>query len=550
MARMQPESPRPSTESPAERVMFTALRDGTSDDFVAYHSVAWLVPGEGAPRQGEADFVVAHPKLGTAIIEVKGGAIRYDAALAKWWSGQHEIVDPFEQARRSSHVLRESVSRVTGKQRGSLQIGYGVAFPDIQLRDVDLRMDAPREIVLSAGDLNDTEAGLRRLFGYWRGRNASPAIPIAALDTLLAKSFELPAPLGVRLGRHERELLTLTEQQYDILDKLARQTRVAICGCAGSGKTFIAAEKARRLAAQGFRVLLVCFNRFLAKHLQRGLADAPGIDALAFDELCERVVRDVRGELPDPDGGGRYWDELRRQFADAASERAGTYDALIVDEAQDIQRDWWLPLQILLKDPDKSPLYVFYDDNQRIFHTPKELPVPTEPVQLTVNCRNTQRIHSVVAEYYSGSTTIARGPEGVPVSLSVYKTRKELLEQLDESIRRWIRDAGIKPEDIALLTPHGVDASSLWWKEKLGGIRLTDDPWEKGAVLRSSVFRFKGLERLVVAVVELEDAGDQELYIAYSRASVFLAVFCPESEQQRVRGHITRVSRAAAARSH
>ena len=150
---MVPDTVRPDTESPAERRLFDALRDRTDDAFVAYHHVAWLMPGERAPRQGEADFVIAHPKLGIAIVEVKGGAIGFDAATGKWHSGPHQIGDPFDQARRSSHVLRDSLSRVTGLSRDSIRVGYGVAFPDIRLSDVDLRLDAPREIVLSGDDL-------------------------------------------------------------------------------------------------------------------------------------------------------------------------------------------------------------------------------------------------------------------------------------------------------------------------------------------------------------------------------------------------------------
>ena len=47
-----------------------------------------------------------------------------------------------------------------------------------------------------------------------------------------------------------------------MLDMLGRQTRVAIGGCAGSGKTFLAAEKARRLTKQGFSVLVLRFQPF------------------------------------------------------------------------------------------------------------------------------------------------------------------------------------------------------------------------------------------------------------------------------------------------
>src|SRR5205814_510041 len=142
------------------------------------------------------------------------------------------------------------------------------------------------------------------------------------------------------------------------------------------------------------------------------------------------------------------------------------YDALIVDEAQDFQPDWWDPLQLLLTNADKSPLYVFYDTNQKIFPVKKDaLPVAGDPMLLTRNCRNTKRIHTVVRAYYEGDEIEAVGPEGLPVELTTYSTRKELKELLDAAIRQWLGEAKLAPSDIALLTPQSVDSSVLSWSE-------------------------------------------------------------------------------------
>ncbi len=131
---------------------------------------------------------------------------------------------------------------------------------------------------------------------------------------------------------------------------------------------------------------------------------------------------------------------------------AGRYDALIVDEGQDVSADWWLPLQILLVDPDRSPLYVFFDDNQKLFPVPTGLPFLEAPFQLTVNCRNTRRINELVMRFYKGGTMDAPGPEGPPVDRHVYETEEELLAQLDEAVAHWIGEAEVAPDDIALLT--------------------------------------------------------------------------------------------------
>jgi hypothetical protein len=499
--------------------------------------------GKRRPSQGEADFVVAHPEHGLMVIEVKGGTIAYDGTSGKWSStgreGTFTIKDPFDQAQRSAISLGKLLRRSKRVSSDAFFIGHGVAFPDTRAGPERLRLDAPREILLDGGDVQTLQAGLARVFAYWKA--AEKAAPLGAgishVESVLANSFDLQAPLGIELAEEERELLRLTEEQYVVLDYLSRQPRAAIAGCAGSGKTFLAAEKARRLVNQGFRVLVLCFNTFLAQHLRRGLADVPEIDAFSFDHLCYEIVREAGLDFPrEPEPGQEknYYVALREAFAENVEVAAGRYGALIVDEAQDFAEDWWLPLQMLLENPDESPLYVFFDDNQRIFPVPKSLPIPGEPIQLSINCRNTKRINAVVSAFYRGGSIEARGPEGPPIDVHVYDTEDELLEQLDTSVRAWIKEAGVEPDQIAILTPKGQHRSALWRIDRLGGKQLTDDPWEPGRILRSSVYRFKGLERLVVAVTELDGARDDVFYVGFSRPNVFLSIFAPESARHRL----------------
>ena len=58
-----------------------------------------------------------------------------------------------------------------------------------------------------------------------------------------------------------------------ILNMARGLRRVEVVGPAGSGKSMLAAERARRLAAEGYRTLLVCYNQRLATSMSRELAD-------------------------------------------------------------------------------------------------------------------------------------------------------------------------------------------------------------------------------------------------------------------------------------
>ena len=61
----------------------------------------------------------------------------------------------------------------------------------------------------------------------------------------------------------------LTERQKVLLDSTRAIPRARFVGGAGSGKTWLAAEKARRLAKDGQRVGLFYYNKGLAEDLRR-----------------------------------------------------------------------------------------------------------------------------------------------------------------------------------------------------------------------------------------------------------------------------------------
>lgn len=156
-----------------------------------------------------------------------------------------------------------------------------------------LRPDLPHELILDHADVARLGERIDRLFRYWLESGTKRPLGgsgVELLERVLANSFDLRAPLAYELAEEQRELYRLTEEQYRVLVMLARQLRVAIARCADSGKTFLASDKARRLAAQGFRVLVVVFNLLLASHLRWGLADEPNITVRPFQGLCREVA--------------------------------------------------------------------------------------------------------------------------------------------------------------------------------------------------------------------------------------------------------------------
>ena len=202
---------------------------------------------------------------------------------------------------------------------------------------------------------------------------------------------------------------------------------MVVTGCAGSGKTMLAVEQAKRLAAKGERVLFVCFNRALRDHLQ-AKREKKGVDFYTFHALCRRLARHGgrrADRLPSGEAPQTFWDEeMPLALMEAIEELGPQYDALFVDEAQDTRDLWLEALMTTLEDPDEAHVWLFMDDNQRVYEQQLDVPGEFHPFDLTVNCRNTQAIHREVIKKYAGEVIPeATGPEGRAVEL--YNTKDQ-----------------------------------------------------------------------------------------------------------------------------
>ncbi|GIK76206.1 MAG: nuclease [Chloroflexota bacterium] len=542
MARIYPERlPEHVLVDPrrtAERAVFEALSQ-LPDPFVVYYSVAWLSRRPaGDAQDGEADFVIAHPELGVLVLEVKGGAISYDGIIGEWTSVNRNgevfhIKDPAAQARTSKHALLQKLQDMPGWSKDWLTIGHAVAFPDTVVANIQLRPDLPKEIVLDATSLATLEQALRRIFAYFQqadGRAGRPgADRLQVMSDLLAKSFSLRTPLGVELAYQDERLIELTEQQMQVLDMLSFQRRATVCGCAGSGKTILALEKARRLAAEGFDVLLTCFNIQLAEHLTHRAPD--GVNVFHFHGLCEHLIKEAGVRAIPPRDPGSYYNQFLPDMLLEAIENLGPqYDAIVVDEGQDFRENWWLALNELLRDPKTGVLYVFFDDNQNLYQGVTQLAglIDSQPFLLVENCRNTQQIHRLVASFHQqGSRLKARGPLGTAPQWLPYTTTDEMLRILRKTLHTLVNEEAIAPQDLVVLTPRAEARSALAEGLTLGNFSLTrKSQHPPGQIQVSTIHRFKGLERKVVIIAELDEAAHRDknliLYIGCSRARVHL----------------------------
>ena len=528
-------------KSDAERKVFEALRDQLSDDWTVFHSASLIFRdhAEGA-RDDEGDFVLAHPDRGIISLEVKGGGI--ECQHGEWFRVPHggdreRMRDPFTQALDHRYALVRKIAEQPEWKDRKLFLVHALAFPDIPVHKLALAPDAPRELILDRNDLKELPAAIDKVLAYHEGSRDKRVNPgtegVAMLEELLAPTFRIEVPMATLFDEEERALVELTGEQAAILNRYGRDRRMVITGCAGSGKTMLAVERARRLADAGRKVLFVCFN----KALRKSLADASkveGLDFFTFHGLCTRLAHVAGLELPKYDGEAppEYWSSvLPNALVEAVGELGGQYDDILVDEAQDLESDWLMALTYTLRDVDQGSIWLFMDDNQRVYDAKLEVPPEYRPFDLTVNCRNTQAIHAEVTKLYRGAVTPeVKGPPG---------RQPELIQTNDEPSKieavldRLCEQQDVRPQDVVVLSGHGRENSVVFGKGA-GRWSYTDKRGRGGkSVFFSSIRGFKGLESSVVILCELDnldaESRDSQLYVGLSRARNHCVILAPDA---------------------
>lgn len=541
MARLYPETLPATTQSGAEQRLFELLAEQLDDAFTVFGQVSWLWTNErGQARSAEADIVIVHPEFGMLDIEVKGGQIAFDATSHRWTSTnrggyEFEIDSPVNQARGNFHNLTDTLASARPTMPFAYPGGHGLAFPDGAVESDQLPLDLPREVVIDWSDLHQLRAKVLSMFRYWNGDNRGKPGPegVRALVDTFARSWQVRTPLAVSIQQEEAQFRTLTEQQFMLLGFLNRHPRVLVQGCAGSGKTFLAIEKARRLAAQGATTLLTCFNKPLAAWIRSAHEDLPpNLRVQHFHELAHDLIAEAGFSSSWPPGvdANQYFNHfLPERLYDAVPALDLRFDAIIVDEGQDFRDEWWIPLLELLRDTDEGIFYVFYDERQSIYNDSFSFPFDAQPFQLNENLRNTRHIHGHIAHYY-GAGVICRGPEGRP---PVRIQTRDVTYALERQIRRLTVEGNVSPSDIVVLTTASEERSRWREGQRVGRHSLTwSTQRDEREILVSTVHSFKGLESPVVIVTEMGQSYQDLHLVACSRAKNELIIieFDPPSD--------------------
>ncbi|WP_205752230.1 nuclease-related domain-containing DEAD/DEAH box helicase [Cryptosporangium phraense] len=498
--------------------------------------------------QGEADFVVIAPGRGVLVIEVKSHKSVHVAGDGRWRLGTQPASSrsPFQQASEAMHSIRAALEKKVGLR--SVPVLYAVWFTHVRARsELPASVEWHDWQVLDSEDLRagGVSAILRtfaagtehiddriRHFSYGGvGPDDETAERIASV---LRPRFETAITAGDRRRARESQLITFIEEQYLALDSMADNRAVLFTGPAGSGKTLLAMEAARREVAMGHSGRLLCFNQLLSRRLKDELSDVAGLITGTFHQELVRLV----GVSPPHGAGSAFWDqELPDRALEALLDgREQPRDFLVVDEAQDLTRGHFLDaLDLMVKGGLESGRLLFFGDfeKQAVYEgASRELLQTRSPRlvsrRLVENCRNLPRIGyqvNLLTRLEPGYRRFRRQDDGVDPDVLAYKADHDQSPMLVDAVHK-LRDEGMELSDIVVLSPlrGGSTAETTtdpWLRQVL---RAADgSPVRPGQLRHCTIHAFKGLEAPAVIVTDLDQRRvtnfEALLYVGLTRAT-------------------------------
>lgn len=499
-------------------------------------------------KWGEIDFVVVSG-AGLLVLEVKGGQVHCDRGLWRYESRGHVPVEraesPMAQASSAYFELRKHLHRTVGQGLIDKAVtGFGVVFARTSLRDAESRRllggsEMPRPLIGTREDLRTVEsleALLHRFYEHWRKQQRRrcriwSTTEVVSVATALRPWFDRVAPLSISVAQVREEQLSLTAEQYQVLDFSQSADRVLVTGGAGCGKTLLAVECLRRERCRD--PLFVTGTESLARHLRASLVDAPS-RVYSFQELSK-----------------------------VPADRRRMYGSLIVDEGQQVTRADAIALlsSWLEGGLERGRWRWFSDPNNQVLPDSNFDPAQHEllrrnsfPGTLNRNCRTTPQIaHAVqllTGAAIGDSTTKGQGPD---VSFAGPTSSTEQLSAAASTVLKWLEDPEIRPGDIVLLSPKLPSEWSVPKLAKRAGLPWR--PWQPGwgtssehrrSLAAATVEEFRGMESPFVVLCDM-DTSVQEyascFYLGMTRANFGLMVVADVAVVQQS------VAKAASSRS-
>ncbi len=528
-----------------ENNMFVSLSN-LPNDYYVFHSYRVRQLVDGGLNDGEADFLIFNPKYGCLFIEAKNGHVKKTDDGNWEYSSGVRMKDPFDQACTTMYAVISKFNETYKNTKWEKYISdckflYCVWFPAYskqQIEEANFGPNVVKDLIMPREALTDPlkyiESMMQRIQkmhivikepeiisdGKSYKHNLTEGQSFEFLNHVLCPSFDIVP--GIKKKYAEETYDKLLEEQCVVLDFLANQKSAAISGASGTGKTYVAIERAKRLASKGDKVLFLCYNKNLKEFLEKE-RKIEGVDYYTIDGFaCKKCKSST----------ANYYD-LNDIITEEIINESFEYKHIIVDEGQDFGKSEIDDSRILdtlseyANDCDGCSFFIFYDKNQLVNskQIPSYLSNVDSKLTLYKNCRNTKKIAETAFSLIDVKPVVYDGAmDGEQTRFIYYSSIEELEKRIDNVIQSISKENEFGR---VLITCKGMDSNSL--KEKINPKTdcYTSISGKKTRVYSCSTF--KGLEEDYVLLFDVDknvfEKGDLSFYVGASRAKRKLFVF-------------------------
>ncbi len=537
-----------------EEEIFNILKEKLPPNVYVAHSfeIKDIDNVTGEIYESEIDFLAIIPNEGCLIIESKNARIYPEAKGISynyygtefdylWHLPNGEVMKyngPFRQAERSMRNFTKYLRYGRAKDYGfydKVTFTNCVLLPLINQNTVNswkLPADAGSvKFILSKDDLRSKDEDhlykrILEIIKLQKNKNYKCMDEEECrrfIQTVVAPRCNLLPSKNLFVNLQNERLDAFLHQQLVILDFMEEQKIAVISGGAGTGKTKIALEKAKRLSDEGKKVLFLCFNRKLKEHLAR---------EYQFENIRYETIDSLYYSYFGNDANDNY-NPLRARIDKDYEKGIFPYKNFIVDEAQDFGRKdiegsgFLKLLQDIAEIEDDGCCYFFYDKYQLV--QSKEIPsvIRNADCKMTLykNCRNTQNIANTSYKVFTEEELSKRDIKGFEIGdipRAINCSKADVYETVVKMVT-FFRNKGYK--DIVVLSAREEGGSAL--SEKARGDYLFIDGFK---CLFTTCRKFKGLEAEAVIVVDvdasvlLSDNKRLLFYVGTSRAKFDLGI--------------------------
>ena len=575
--RLFPTHPRAGANRSERRLFDAFAAIGEKRDWLVVHSAHIGTSSEAL--HGETDFYVFAPGLGILTIEAKAPKSVTRTAQGNWFleGTPKPTKSPLEQADRAVSAMHAHLKRSNFPE--NIPMPRLIWFTSLERHKFDVKPKTDFEFfeweLGWESDLRDPVRLVEKIFSEQAKRYRfsekvaqqpelfTSALAEEAVSSLFSQfSISLTPKEMAKARKDERE--ALFEEQSLCLDQLEPNKHIYFEGVAGTGKSRLLEEVAKRSRKQDKRTVFTCWNNMMAEeHSQRFTAT----DSNLVVKSLNRLMLDFAGFDDNPPNAEKGWYEtkLPKLAITGVKQKShlARFSTIICDEFQDLV-DKPEVIRFMLNlardhEPKNSEVILAGDDNQMIlvdekdgrggYEVARQILPDLVRFQLVSNWRMNPKLFADMQNYLNLQLPIKRHllEEDISRGLSVievedgdeFKVLREVLLSLLEQYQ---------PEDIRILSPFG--SSSLAARVFESQSTKQEIKWlkqnlrhesGKGKIRWRSIPKFKGLEQDAIVITDLGRRSNefftatglsenQILYTAISRAGFSSVLLRERSE--------------------